>query len=144
MVPGRTVEIVPSNSIGCSALTQGNYETARRRIFASAHASNFELIPRILTPWSAPAIAATTTTTTTFFFGTCFVHGQITTSDILSGETGNGCLRPFRRRHGDECESARAAAHSVHNKIDLCDRAVRGKHVLQVVFCRVEGKIPDV
>ena len=43
--------------------------------------------------------------------------------------------------HGDEGEPARASAHLIHHQVGFQDRAMRGKRVLQVVFCGVEGEI---
>jgi len=70
-----------------------------------------------------------------------FIDGQITTIDVLAVQGLNCLIGIFLGFHGDEREAARATAHFVHDQIDVCDRAMCCKQVLQVVFSGVEGKI---
>ncbi len=52
-------------------------------------------------------------------------------------------LRLFRRGHGDESKTARAASDPISHEVGLGDHAVRREGVLQIVFGGVEREIPN-
>jgi hypothetical protein len=76
-----------------------------------------------------------------FLSRTSDVDGEITPVKGGAVEGVDGLLGFLSRRHGDESEAARPAAHPVGNEIGFRDGAVRGKGVLEIVFSGVEGKI---
>jgi hypothetical protein len=71
------------------------------------------------------------------------VDVQGTAIDVSAIQRFDCLLRFGRAAHGNETESARAAAHAVHHQIGFNDSAVRGKHVIQFVFSGIEGKISN-
>jgi hypothetical protein len=73
-----------------------------------------------------------------------FVHGQIAALEAAARQSADRGLGAFRRGHGDESEAARSATHAVHDEIDLGHRPELGKEVLQIVFRRVKGQVPDI
>src|SRR5207237_8920562 len=88
--------------------------------------------------------AATTTAGRTRFARTRFVHGQRPPFDGLAIELGDRLRRIRVRRHGDESEAARLTGELILHQRDFLDRADAGKHVLEVGFGGVEGKISYV
>src|SRR5437868_4765128 len=88
--------------------------------------------------------AATTTAGRTRFAWTRFVHGQRPPFDGLAIKLGDRLRRIRVRRHGDESEAARLTGELVLHQRDFLDRADAGKHVLEVGFGGVEGKISYV
>ena len=97
---------------------------------------------------AATAAAAKFTTTATAAARTLFARARNVNSErasiqLLAVHGFNGFLRLVRRTHGDECEAARAAAHTVHHQVGFDDRAVGSKCVLEVVLSGVEGKISN-
>jgi hypothetical protein len=92
------------------------------------------------------AIAAATTTATrrTWFARTRFVHGQGPTFNGLAIELGDRLLRIAFARHRDEREAARFTGELVLHQRDFLDWADAGKHVLEIGFRGVEGKISYV
>jgi hypothetical protein len=91
---------------------------------------------------TATAVAATTAAATrTIFTGACFVDGQCAAIDAFAIKGLDGSISAFFILHGDKGETARAAAEFVHDQIDFENSAVRGEHILKLVFGSVEGKI---
>ena len=64
--------------------------------------------------------------------------------DRAENELDRLCLRFLVRGHRHECESARLTRHLVLYKDRFANGAGFGKKVLKVIFCGVEGKIPDI
>ena len=97
---------------------------------------------------TATAAAATATATTTegwaFFTWAGFVDCEGATHPVFAVEFFDGSFHAFTGAHGDEAETARAAAVTVHDDCDFCDFAVLAEEFADVEFGRVEGKIPDV
>src|ERR1041385_2012897 len=91
---------------------------------------------------TAVATSATTATATgTFFARPSFIDGQIATVDVFAMQGLDSLVGIFFGFHGHEREAARASAHFVHDQIDVSDRAMCCKQVLQIIFSGVEGKI---
>jgi hypothetical protein len=91
---------------------------------------------------TAPAVAAATAART-FFAWARFVDGQRATVEALAVEGLNRSVSAFFVFHGDKRETARAAAEFVHDHIDFDNVAVRGEHILKLIFSSVEGKISN-
>jgi len=93
------------------------------------------------------AIFATTTARTASAATALFarfgnVHRQSATVNTFAIERVDRGFRLFVRAHGDEAEAPRTTAVAIHHQIGLEYRAVSGKHILKIIFGRVEGKIP--
>jgi hypothetical protein len=56
----------------------------------------------------------------------------------------NGRISPFLGVHGGESETTGASGHFIHDDADLVHGTVLGKHVPEVSFSDVEGKISHV
>ncbi len=97
---------------------------------------------------TATAATATATAATTeggaFFAWAGFVDCEGATHPVFAVEFFDGSFHAFTGAHGDEAETARAAAVTVHDDCDFCDFAVLAEEFADVEFGRVEGKIPDV
>src|SRR4051812_2366729 len=102
---------------------------------------------------TAAAVAATTITAAaatsaaagrTRFTGTRFVHGQGPAFDGLPIELRDGLLRVCLTRHRDKREAARFTGELVLHQRDFLHWTYAGKHILQVGFGSVEGKISYV
>jgi hypothetical protein len=97
---------------------------------------------------TAAAATATATAATTeggaFFTWAGFVDCEGATHPVFAVEFFDGSFHAFTGAHGDEAETARAAAVTVHDDCDFCDFAVLAEEFADVEFGRVEGKIPDV
>jgi len=95
---------------------------------------------------AAAAIATATTTATwrTWFARTRFVHSQGPAFDGLAIEFGDRLLRIAFARHRDEREAPRLTGELVLHQRDFLDWADAGKHVLEIGFRGVEGKISYV
>src|SRR5262245_15615789 len=96
-------------------------------------------------PASAAPIAASAAPASawTLFARASQVHRQCATAKILSIHGGDGFLCFLRRAHRDECKPPGPTGCPIHHQIGLYYSPVRCKCILQVVFRRVEGKIPN-
>jgi hypothetical protein len=107
----------------------------------------YELIA-IATAASAATAEFTATTTTTTAAGTLFtglgnVNGQFTSIDALAIKSRDSRLGFFGGAHGDETKTTGTAADAVHHQVGFGNGAKRGKCILKVVFCGIEGKISN-
>lgn len=93
---------------------------------------------------AAAAIPATTTTTAgPFFARPGNINSEVPPVQARAVHGIHGLLGFFLGAHGDESESARAAAFAISHEIGFEDGAVRGERVLKIVFGGVEGEISD-
>ena len=88
--------------------------------------------------------AATTAVGGAFFTGAGFVHGQGAAHPAFAVEFFDGGFHAFTGAHGDEAETAGAAAFTVSDDGHFGDVTVLAEEFADVEFGRVEGKIPDV
>jgi len=95
------------------------------------------------TATATPTTVAAATATGTFFTRARFVDGQRAAINALAVEGLNSSVSAFFVFHRDKGETARAAAEFVHDQIDFENSAVRGEHILKLVFGSVEGKISN-
>ncbi len=93
---------------------------------------------------AAAAAAATAGVSRTLFARPGFIDGQGATLNLLSIQGQNSRLGTFFGGHGDKRETARPPANLIHNEVNLGDRAVLGKHILEVVFDDIEGEVSNV
>jgi hypothetical protein len=92
----------------------------------------------------AAAISATTTTAARPFFASAGkVNGEVASVEVGAVHGTDGFLGFFFGAHGDESESARAAAVAIGHEVGFEDGAVRGESILEIVFGGVEGKISN-
>src|ERR1043166_2263731 len=92
----------------------------------------------------AGVTATAVTTTTAFLARTGFIDGEFTAFPFFAIQSLDGRRGAFLGVHGRKSEPSGAAGDFVHDDIDLVHRAMRGKHVAQVVFGDVKGKVPNV
>src|SRR5438445_4733111 len=78
------------------------------------------------------------------FTRTSFIHRQGAPFPIFAIQAQDSRLGAFLGVHGREGEPAGASGHFIHDHVDLVYRAVLAKHVPEVVFGDVKGKIPDI
>ena len=78
-----------------------------------------------------------------FFARSGYVHRQIAALDSGPIESVDGVLRFFWSAHGDEAETTRTAAHTVHHQVGFQDRSMAGERILQFVFGCVEREVSD-
>jgi hypothetical protein len=95
------------------------------------------------TPATAAIPAATATAAGPFFARPGNVNSEVPPVQAGAIQGIHGFLGFFLGAHGDESESARAAAVAIRHEIGFEDRAVRGESVLQIIFGGVEGEISD-
>ena len=93
---------------------------------------------------AAAAATAAAGVSRTLFARPGFIDGQGATLNLLSIQGQNSRLGTLFGGHGDECETARPPANLIHNEVNLSDWAVLGKHILEVVFDDIEGKVSNV
>ncbi len=92
---------------------------------------------------TATAVPATTTAAArALFAGLGNVDCEGSSIDFLAIQGGNRGLRFIWCAHGDETKTTGTAAHAVHHQVGFHDSAMLRKRILEVVFGRVEGKIP--
>ena len=87
--------------------------------------------------------AATATAARPFFASAGYINSEIAPVQISAIHGTDGFLGFFFSAHGDESESARAAALAIGHEVGFEDGAVRGESVLEIVFGGVEGEISD-
>lgn len=95
------------------------------------------------TATAAPAVATTAFARRTVFPGPSFIDGKIAAIDAGAVQCSDGGLGFLLGSHRYEGESARASGHPVEHQVDLNDRAVLGKHVLQVVLSDIVGEVSN-
>jgi len=95
-------------------------------------------------PASTAITAAAATAGRTILTRARFVHGQGATVKGVAVKHGDGLLRVFIRRHGDEGEAAGFAGEFVLHKHDFGDRASLREVVLEIGLGRVERQVADV
>ena len=88
--------------------------------------------------------AVTASASGTLLARTSLIHGEGASFPIFAVQSQDSRIGPFRGVHGREGKAAGAPGDLVHNNIDLVDRAVLGKHVPEIIFGDVIGKIPNV
>src|SRR4029079_1492734 len=89
------------------------------------------------------ATSATTAAAGTFFAGPGDIHREGATIQFLAVQAVDGLLGFLGGTHGNETKAAGAIGRAIHHQVGFSDRAKRGERVLQVVFCRVEGKVSN-
>ena len=99
-------------------------------------------------PTTAAVAAATSTATTAtaaraFFPRPRNIDRQRSPAQFLAIQSVNGLLGLFRAAHGDETKTPGTTGRPVHHEVGFHDRSMCREGILQVVFCDVEGKIPD-
>jgi hypothetical protein len=122
--------------------------TAAATTVAATAATTTAAATTVTATATAAAATATATAATTeggaFFTWAGFVDCEGATHPVFAVEFFDGSFHAFTGAHGDEAETARAAAVTVHDDCDFCDFAVLAEEFADVEFGRVEGKIPDV
>lgn len=101
---------------------------------------------RHLSDWLVPraaAFAVTTATGGTLLARASLIHRQGAAFPIFAVQGLDGGLRAFLCVHGNESEAAGASGFLIHHDMDLVYRAVLGKHVPEVVFGDLKGKISN-
>lgn len=101
------------------------------------------------TAFAAAAAAESTTATAeaatwAFFLRTCFIDGQLAATEIGAIQFLCCGLRLIGGAHGDERETARAAGHLVHGDINVSDGTELAERRAELIFGRLERKVPDV
>jgi len=113
----------------------------------------FDAFEEALEPTRASAAVSTAaeilaaraaTCTREVFPGPSFVHSKVTSVQRLSVQSLSGILCFLVSRHRHESEAAGLARHFVLDKDSFPDRADLCEKVLKIVFCGVEGKIPNI
>jgi hypothetical protein len=87
--------------------------------------------------------SAAATTTRPFFTSAGEINSEVTAVQISAIQGTDGFLGFFLGAHGNEGESARAAAFAIGHELGFEDGAVGGESVLEIVFSGVEGEISD-
>jgi hypothetical protein len=93
---------------------------------------------------AAPLATATTAATCARLLGTCFIDGQGTTFNTLSVERSNCCLRFLIGAHFDKTETFGALRFTIGDHLCRSNRAVRGKHLLQIILFHVVAQVAYV
>ena len=93
---------------------------------------------------AAPLTPATTAATCARLLGTCFIDGQGTTFNTLSVERSNCCLRFLIGAHFDKAETFGALRFTIGDHLCRSNRAVRGKHLLQIILFHVVAQVAYV
>ena len=96
------------------------------------------------TPATARAAPLTTAATCARLLGTCFIDGQGTTFNTLSVERSNCCLRFLIGAHFDKTETFGALRFTIGDHLCRSNRAVRGKHLLQIILFHVVAQVAYV
>ena len=102
------------------------------------------------TAFAAAATAAESTTATAeaatwaLFLRTCFIDGQLAATEIGAIQFLCCRLRLIGGAHGDERETAGAAGHLVHGDINVSDGTELAESGAELIFGRLERKVPDV
>lgn len=97
---------------------------------------------------AATETAATTTTTAAAeaagFRRTGLIDRQGAALEIFSVERFNGCLGAFGVSHRDKGKAARARGNAVEDDMHFADGPVLCKQILEIGFCDLERKVPDI
>lgn len=70
-----------------------------------------------------------------------FVHGESASLHFLAVECGQSRVGFRRVIHGDKRKAAGAACGAIHHEGDVGDFAMLFEHILEIIFCRLEGEI---
>jgi hypothetical protein len=169
IVPARTAETTPSTSIGSSLLAfiihsllvhvddeafpadQGkgplnggvSRMSADREIGQSIAAAFTAPVTTAAIATGVIARAATATATGTFLARLGNIDGQSAAIHVFAVKGGNRRLGFLGRAHSDKSKTPRTACSAIHHQIRLNDRAVRGEHVLEIIFCDIEREVAD-
>ncbi len=92
----------------------------------------------------AAPLATATTAACARLLGTCFIDGQGTTFNTLSVERSNRCLRFLIGAHFDKTETFGALRFTIGDHLCRSNRAVRGKHLLQIILFHVVAQVAYV
>jgi hypothetical protein len=104
------------------------------------------IVSFLVTPSAAPAkaLVASAASTCGVFTWTRFVHGKVEAMQCRPVKLAGGILCFLFRGHGHEGEAPGLARRSVLHKDGFANSAGSGEKVQNIIFCGVEGKIPDI
>jgi hypothetical protein len=132
------------NVFNCKPLSAIEVTTTAAPSAAVTIATAAATAPTAVTAAPTAAISTTTATAAAAFFARAsFIDGDIAALDVLSIQVLNRGLGAFGCRHRNEGKTTRTSAHTVGNEVNVSNGTHLAKQVLEVIFCHVEGKIPD-
>jgi hypothetical protein len=97
------------------------------------------------TPSAAVPAAPATASSAALCLGTCFIHHEVSSAEILTVQGVHGLIRVFVIRHFDESEAARLSREPIANQIDA-----RGGYtdlrepLVELLLRRGKRKITDI